>query len=192
MLEKLDEIEKTLERKCYLAAVTLALTIPDICGKIKYPNEKVGYRYKKWFEDYVEIYYVDHNGWDNINKRAKNPYFTSDMCYSLRCELLHAGTINIENFGKIDKQKYEMDFSFRLMVHGCDSYGHSTSGEKDGKINRKNIVTLEVVKFCKSIVSSAKKFYSERNIADFSNSKVDIVDLKERLADIEKSNQVFK
>ncbi len=114
------------------------------------------------------------------------------MCYSLRCELLHAGTINIENFGKIDKQKYEMDFRFSLRVHGCDSYGHSTSGEKDGKINRKNEVTLEVVKFCNSIVNSAKKFYSERNIADFSNSKVDIVDLKERLADIEKFNQVFK
>ena len=41
ILARIDEIEKSLENECYIAALALALTLPDICGKAEYPSENV-------------------------------------------------------------------------------------------------------------------------------------------------------
>lgn len=38
MIEKIYAIEHALECKCYLPALALALTLPDICGQIEYPR----------------------------------------------------------------------------------------------------------------------------------------------------------
>ncbi|MBO1511231.1 hypothetical protein [Metabacillus bambusae] len=35
----------------------------------------------------------DNTGWTNDYSKAKNPYFTGRMCYSLRCSFLHYGTL---------------------------------------------------------------------------------------------------
>ena len=41
MLQRLiDDINKALDNDCFFSALSLALTLPDICGKAKYPNEK--------------------------------------------------------------------------------------------------------------------------------------------------------
>lgn len=43
------EINICLENDCYISALGMALTLPDICGKAKYPKWKkhdVGLRYK--------------------------------------------------------------------------------------------------------------------------------------------------
>lgn len=48
MVERLvKEIYSGLHNRCYLSALTTALTLPDICGKAKYPNEKTTKRYKR-------------------------------------------------------------------------------------------------------------------------------------------------
>ena len=44
------EINICLENDCYISALGMALTLPDICGRAKYPQWKkhdVGLRYKK-------------------------------------------------------------------------------------------------------------------------------------------------
>ena len=39
----------------YYSALALALAIPDICAKIEYPAiEKIGDRYRKWVEEWVQ------------------------------------------------------------------------------------------------------------------------------------------
>lgn len=35
-----DEMKKCVENECYIAALALALTLPDTCGKAEYPLEK--------------------------------------------------------------------------------------------------------------------------------------------------------
>lgn len=48
MLEKVKDVKLALKGGAYQSALALALTLPDICGQIEYPNEKsVGERYKK-------------------------------------------------------------------------------------------------------------------------------------------------
>ena len=51
ILRIIDEIEKALSHDLYFAALNLALTLPDICGKAEYPNLRTGERYKKWYDE---------------------------------------------------------------------------------------------------------------------------------------------
>lgn len=58
------------------SALALALTLPDICGSIEYPNEgKVGVRYRNWCDTWGRMLAV--SGAD---------------CYALRCAYLHSGS----------------------------------------------------------------------------------------------------
>ena len=41
MIERLvNEIKTCIENKCYISALTMAITLPDICGRAEYPEEK--------------------------------------------------------------------------------------------------------------------------------------------------------
>ena len=47
-----DEVRKALRAECCGAALVLALTISAAYGKIAFPEEKVGKRYKEWYRRY--------------------------------------------------------------------------------------------------------------------------------------------
>ena len=50
----IKEIKDNLTRKNYLSALALALILPDICGKIAYPDMKPAFP-GIYNEDFVEI-----------------------------------------------------------------------------------------------------------------------------------------
>ena len=90
----LNEINKALKSKCWLAALSLSLSIPDIGGKLEYPEitgkGSVGRRYRKWYNYYSLKYYkLD----DNF------ALFTGEQCYLLRCNFFHDG--NNHNDSKV-------------------------------------------------------------------------------------------
>ena len=62
-----DEVRKALRAECCGAALVLALTISDAYGKIAFPEEKVGKRYKEWYRRYC--------GYDGVLKRAVSDEF---------------------------------------------------------------------------------------------------------------------
>lgn len=75
MIQKMiDEIAVALNQGLYLVALSAALTLPDVCGKAEYPEERVSTRYKKWYSTFVP----DGN-------------LPEDSVYALRCSLLHEG-----------------------------------------------------------------------------------------------------
>lgn len=54
MLKIIEVIEDANSKNCSLPALALALTLPDICSQIEYPNEtNVGYRYREWYNHHV-------------------------------------------------------------------------------------------------------------------------------------------
>ena len=54
MIEQLvNEINGLLRDGYPYSALGIALTLPDICGNIAYPNTKVADHYKKWYSEYV-------------------------------------------------------------------------------------------------------------------------------------------
>lgn len=48
----LDDVERAFHAKAYWVGLTLALTIPDICGRAFYGNLKINERYIKWYDEY--------------------------------------------------------------------------------------------------------------------------------------------
>lgn len=48
----IDEINMALSHELYFATLSLALTLPDICGKAEYPDKGSTRRYKLWYDEY--------------------------------------------------------------------------------------------------------------------------------------------
>lgn len=89
LLRLIDDMSKALEHDCYFSALAIALMLPDICGKAKYPIEKsTKKRYIDWYDEYVGQY----------EKFSGNdaPYLSGEVVYKLRCAFLHQGNPNIE------------------------------------------------------------------------------------------------
>ena len=89
------EVRRCLDSGCYYAALVLAPIIPDICGLIEYPEcrKKSGKRYVAWFNDHILVNYAKKF---TPEGEVSESYFDGDMCYSLRCKLLHEGNSHIE------------------------------------------------------------------------------------------------
>ena len=167
MIDKVNDIKRALESKAYLAALSLALTLPDICGKVAYPTMRVGARYAKWFEDYISQFY-------NPPIDEYTPKFTGEMCYKLRCAYLHAG--NTEGI-PIDH--------FNLCIDGCDCFGSTWSNENEKECH----ISINVEGLCLAICNAAEQFYAQ-NIGklNFSDTHISIINIREECEKIEKMN----
>ena len=90
--EIIREINVCLDNGCCIAGLSLALTLPDICGKAYYPTLSNKRRYIKWFDEYIGQY--EH---DEESAKIGMPYLSGELVYSLRCSLLHQGNPNIKD-----------------------------------------------------------------------------------------------
>ena len=124
-LARINEIERCLEEKCYFAALTLSLTLPDICGLAEYPNlkDKVGQRYIQWYDQYVGVYEKSDSPYS-----VDMPYLSGEVVYNLRNSFLHSGNPNIikskvkEELCQIDRFELVLDDSL-LGDTSCVGYG---------------------------------------------------------------------
>ena len=96
ILRIIDEIEKALSHDLYFAALNLALTLPDICGKAEYPSlRSTRERYIQWYDKIVGV--TEKPPRDD---EPEMPYLSGEVVYSLRCSLLHEGNPNLQKNGK--------------------------------------------------------------------------------------------
>lgn len=140
----IDEIEKALDADLHIVALMAALSLPDICDAVEYPDLGTTARYKKWYAEHIGQY--EHNPNDT---EYKMPYASADIIYDLRCSLLHAGNPSVD----YQKQKIK---EFTLNITKDMSYGwYSSYSHADG--NR----TLEIAikNICWKICSLAKWYY---------------------------------
>lgn len=109
--EIIKEINQSLDNGCVMAGLSLALILPDICGKAIYPNTKPSDRYIKLFDKYIGQY--EH---DNKHIRVGAPYLSGELVYSLRNSILHQVDSNIDckKFGIID---FELLYNQQERVH---------------------------------------------------------------------------
>lgn len=75
-----DDIRRSLKNKCYFSALSLALTMPDICGMAEFPNKQVGERYVEWYDKYIGDYMA--YGKDDLG--GNNPWLSGEVVYNLR------------------------------------------------------------------------------------------------------------
>lgn len=121
----LNDIKIAKDNKAYLSALALALTIPDICGKIEYKYKDDRRKYIKWFNTWVYKYVeIPKSNIKNFNKYDELAKFDGKVCYALRCVFLHAGNDRIKNY---DENKIKID-RFELCISDCEC----VSGEAHG------------------------------------------------------------
>ena len=167
MIEKITkDVLSCLDHELYIAALTLALTLPDICGKAAFPNECTSLRYKKWFSQEVEP--TEKSPWDD-----DMPYLSAEAIYSLRNMMLHQGTPSVDTNGKAGKDYNINHFvlctekSNRFNIY-LDSMSISTqvsTYKVDGEIRRQceRVGTLEinVQNVCRKLCACAEGYYRE-------------------------------
>ena len=134
----IDEIAVALNQGLYLVALSAALTLPDVCGKAEYPEERVSTRYKKWYSTFVP----DGN-------------LPEDSVYALRCSLLHEGNTNAKDKNDIKfqlmtnayTQSIEIDFCITSKV----THANGTSEKR---------ITVYVGYLCTAICNAASDYYN--------------------------------
>lgn len=164
MIERLvKEIYTGLQNKCYISALTTALTLPDICGKAKYPNDNTTKRYKQWLDDYV------------CTKQPFGLHADAEIIYNLRCCLLHEGNPSI------DKEKCKIK-KFALMARENSSHIVTESKcvreDPDGSMICE-YYNVDIRFLCEKICETALEYYqSNKELFNFFDYRITCVDDK--------------
>jgi hypothetical protein len=137
-----DAVRKSLENKNWYAALTLALTLPDICGRLEFPNKNSSKRFIHWFNDYLLDKYTRNNIW------GTHVFLNGEDAYALRCAYPHQGEVNIEEQWI---RKVISEFSFvappeNSIVH-CNQHN--------------NLLQLQVDIFCLDVCNAIEKWVDD-------------------------------
>lgn len=137
-----------------LSAITLALTLPDICGARMCPREKnSSKRYVAWFNRYVAANY-------RSSSEGNEYYFDGSDCYQLRCVFLHEGS----NAPHREKEKTVYHIAqFRIFENSpevaTDHIGRQWSSDDPNAIFAQ--VDLDLARFLHSIESGVEHFLKD-------------------------------
>ena len=146
-----DEINRCLDANCYLVALTAALTLPDICGKAEYPNDKPSDRYIKWYDEHIGQYETN----DNL-KSMGMPYISGEVVYSLRNAMLHQGNPNIDN-KKCDIQYFELLRQEKDRGHiDISCAGVTTSADGKDRVRR---LCVNIRDLCFKLCACSQNYY---------------------------------
>lgn len=152
MKELIQAVEIALATRNWYGALAVALTLPDICGKIDAPTAGSRARYAQWFETYVGHKYVSYVGVD----RQRHVFLSGDDCYALRCAYLHEGSDDIT----LQRARDALD-RFRMVVSPPGSVFHNN------RVNSK--LQLDVAHFCRDILSGIHQWLKSNPEIPFEN-----------------------
>mgnify|MGYP003521435481 FL=1 len=150
----IEEIQDNLTRKNYLSALALTLILPDICGKISYPElVSTKKRYAQWYDTYV---YPCENppGGEKVNPLDGN------AVYQLRCNFLHEGSNDIEGFLKRGSVENFSEYKF-IFTNSITKFSQQWAAGKEKK--KKIDIQMNIVDFCNKICWVAEKFNEDNN-----------------------------
>ena len=182
MLAMIVDIEKAANAGAYRSALALALTIPDICGQIAYPDcENTGARYRRWFNEYVKKYYsVDHL----VRSLGIKP-FDAQACYKLRCAYLHSGNSKLQDVDYIQT----LDFFTPNREEGyLEDKGYASLDMDMTKASNIHF-RLNIAKLCAVLCAEGRAFCSDPKYSSLVKAyDISIFDAQEELLNLEEQN----
>ena len=185
----INDINKALDNNAYFAALTLALTLPDICGKAAYSNKTTRRRYIDWVDEYISIF--EQCPCEDCEKRP-SPHLTGEVIYSLRNSMLHQGTPNI-NSREIKEEANQIDV-FTLVIekkNRFDIYSDASSIEEtfvNGcSVELKRTFRVNIRRLCLILTMYAADYYNE-NKDKFNFFNYNVIDWDEEVERIRKLN----
>lgn len=180
----IKEIDSSLVNENFLAALALALTLPDICGKAEFPNEGNGSRYIKWFDNYVGKYekpdMLDEKNPSNVVNEAM-PYMSGEIVYSLRNCFLHQGTPNIQK-EKIREPRCQVT-RFTLTIASAINGGSSSVANNCFMDSERRTLEINIVNLCCKLCLTAKSYF-EDNKEKFDFFQYDLQDRRNGETDL--------
>lgn len=165
MIEKIEDIRKAIENETYIVALALALTLPDICSQVE-NGVADGNRnmYINWIDKYMEV-----ENYKFPIKGFEKQTFNGNMCYALRCKLLHNGNTEINYATNID--------DFVLTKPGNPNYKYGYIYRQENLANGKErlITYIGIDYICESLCKTAETFYNNwSNKSDFNDHILDL------------------
>lgn len=146
-----NSIKMAIQNENWYGALSTALMMPDICGRLEFPEDAPKERYLKWYNKWVLDKYIGFLG----PNRLKHIFFSGSDCYAFRCAYLHEGSSNIE-----DQNAREALSRIHFI------------SPPDGKIEHNNqhnnVLQLQVNIFCEDICQSVEEWniYAKDNVDD--------------------------
>lgn len=175
LLRLIEDMNRALDANCYLAALSIALILPDICGKAESPNVGTGKRYKGWFDKYVAPY---EKGPSDGEDNTEMPFLSGELVYQLRNAYLHQGNPNVEK-DRVKEECNKID-RFQLVIerkNEFDIYADASSVRDDGY----RILHVSIRRLCLIIGKTAEGYYKDnKDKFDFFNYS--IMDWDEEIA----------
>lgn len=157
MINKLKDIRTALKARAYLSALALALTLPDICSLVEdQVTKETGKRYIKWINNHFD---PDDFQFSDFESNQ----FGGEMCYALRCKILHEGNTNVE-----ENKNVSVD-SFKLTFPNDKDYFHGFKYIKEYSQNSEVTKTYIGIDYlCEILCDRAEEFYNKwKNKTDF-------------------------
>ena len=151
LIRIIQEVEKCIQNKCNLAALQLALALPDICGQAAYPKEGVSVRYIRWFDENVSSYEKTQD--DRI------PYLSGEIVYNLRNRMFHQGTPDIDT-KKVKEERCKVDTFYLILDDMCFG-GVSSSTFSEGGDDIYRSMDVNAVNLCFQLCRAAEGYYRE-------------------------------
>ena len=167
------QIDSSLKHENYIAALTLALMIPDKCGKIEHPDWPSKKRYVDWYDTHCWC-----DGYCVIN----NPSISEDelpnvdgaFIYQLRCAMLHENTTELDYSKLEDKNKVD-EFQLILADSSEDIFSVFASGIINGE---KRLARIRLIDLCKLICYAANEYYEGNKEKVDSSNNIQIIDVR--------------
>lgn len=185
----ISDIDKALGAEAYMAALSLMLTLPDICAKAEYGkqygNKK---RYITWFDEYIGQYEKP----PQENGEAPMPYLSGEVVYQLRCMILHQGTPNIDS-KEIREDACKIDH-FTLVTESKNEFDIYTDAASYGSDFDSNTpirtYRLNIRRFWLVLKSCVLAYYKD-NEEKFTFFQYSILDWDKAIEDMHKSKKIL-
>ena len=123
----LSDVRRCVVENISVAGLALALTIPDVMGRECYPNmtykdgsRKARAQYTRWYNAYVAGEFGKKDSW-----------FDGEMCYELRCSILHSGRSDID-YHHYDDTFIHYEYEFHLVDDGNQFHEEMPHPHKPG------------------------------------------------------------
>lgn len=197
VIRLIQDIRRALENELYFVALSSALTLPDVCGKVAYPTEKSSRkRYILWYDEEIGRYEKSSKDKNNM------PYLSGEVIYSLRCSLLHEGNPNMQNDSLQTNQPID---HFSLIIEKAKPFEIYLDSSKVVTFGNRQIREYEmnVRRICMILCNAAEAYYKENRdkfhfnyeIIDWNEviSHLPPVDMEAVLAALAKSdNEIYQ
>lgn len=140
MRQFIDGTRHAVTASSWYAALSLALTIPDIAGWVETPGQRNSQvRYARWFDANVKQAYT---AWFP----EPHEFLSGDDCYALRCAYLHQG-----EFDTTAQRAHDVLERFRFVAS-------QERGVSFHKNQRGALLQLEVRDFCLDMADAAERW----------------------------------